>query len=308
MDAIGFLRTGLKLRHLRLVIALEEYRQVARVANALNITQPAVSKALTEVEEGLGYPLFIRLPRGIEPTPHGMVFVRYAQSILDELDRAGDELLALGQGACASIAVGAMPGSTLALAPRIIALAKARMPTLNIAVYEAPMDVLMGQLRTGRLDIVLGALSERAAAGDIEQRHLYEEVLRVVVHPRHPLAQCTPLGWSNLAAYPWVVPPRTARLRQSLDVALRRMKADVPANHVESVSTGLVLGLLEAMQAVAIVTGRLARAYEARGLAHILPLEIPGVLLPVSTFTLAGKAPSAAVELFQHCSELAAAG
>jgi DNA-binding transcriptional LysR family regulator len=308
MDAISFLRTGLKLRHLRLVIALEEYRQVARVANAMNITQPAVSKALTEVEEGLGYPLFVRQPRGIEPTPHGMIFVRYAQSILDELDRAGDELLALGQGACASVAVGAMPGSTLALAPRIIALAKARMPTLNIAVYEAPMDVLMGQLRTGRLDIVLGALSERATAGDIEQRHLYEEVLRVAVHPEHPLAACATVGWPDLAPYPWVVPPRTARLRQSLDASLRRMKIEVPANHVESVSAGLVLGLLEAMQAVAMMTGRLARAYEARGLAHVLPLEIPDVLLPVSTFTLAGKAPSPAVELFQQCAEQAAAG
>ncbi|WP_367394886.1 LysR substrate-binding domain-containing protein [Cupriavidus sp. Agwp_2] len=308
MDAIGFLRSGLKLRHLRLVIALEEYRQVARVANAMNITQPAVSKALTEVEEGLGYPLFVRQPRRIEPTPHGMIFVRYAQSILDELDRAGDELLALGQGACASIAVGAMPGSTLALAPRIIALAKARRPTLNIAVYEAPMDVLMGQLRTGRLDIVLGALSERATAGDIEQRHLYEEVMRVAVHPEHPLAACATVDWPDLVAYPWVVPPRTARLRQSLDASLRRMKVEVPANHVESVSAGLVLGLLEAMQAVAMMTGRLARTYEARGLAHVLPLEIPGVLLPVSTFTLAGKAPSPAIELFQHCAELAAAG
>ncbi|WP_373376299.1 LysR substrate-binding domain-containing protein [Cupriavidus nantongensis] len=308
MNAIGFLRSGLKLRHLRLVIALEEYRQVARVANAMNLTQPAVSKTLAEVEEGLGYPLFVRRPRGIEPTPHGMIFVRYAQSILDELDRAGDELLALGQGACASIAVGAMPGSTLALAPRIIALAKARMPTLNIAVYEAPMDVLMGQLRTGRLDIVLGALSERATAADIEQRHLYEEVLRVAVHPEHPLAARAKVGWPDLAPYPWVVPPRTARLRQSLDASLRRMKVEVPANHVESVSAGLVLGLLEAMQAVATMTGRLARTYEDRGLAHVLPLEIPGVLLPVSTFTLAGKAPSPAVELFQHCAEQAAAG
>ncbi|MEC3767827.1 MULTISPECIES: LysR substrate-binding domain-containing protein [Cupriavidus] len=308
MDAIGFLRSGLKLRHLRLVIALEEHRQVARVANAMNITQPAVSKALAEVEEGLGYPLFVRRPRGIEPTPHGMIFVSYAQSILDELDRAGDELLALGQGACASIAVGAMPGSTLALAPRIIALAKARMPTLNIAVYEAPMDVLIGQLRTGRLDIVLGALSERATAGDIEQRHLYEEVLRVAVHPEHPLAASATVDWPDLAPYPWVVPPRTARLRQSLDASLRRMKVEVPANHVESVSAGLVLGLLEAMQAVAMMTGRLARAYAALGLAHVLPLEIPGVLLPVSTFTLAGKAPSPAVELFQQCAEQASAG
>ncbi|SDD52405.1 DNA-binding transcriptional regulator, LysR family [Cupriavidus sp. YR651] len=308
MDAIGFLRTGLKLRHLRLVIALEEYRQVARVALAMNITQPAVSKALAEVEEGLGYPLFVRQPRGIEPTPHGLCFVRYAQSILDELDRAGDELLALGQGASATIAVGAMPGTTLSLAPRIVALAKARMPTLNIAVYEAPMDILVGQLRTGRLDVVLGALSERATPQDVEQRHLYEEILRVVVGRQHVLAARAQVAWADLKDFPWVLPPRTARLRQSLEVALRRMKVECPPHHVETVSAGLVLGLLEEMQAVAVVTGRLARTYEAHGLAHILPLDIPGVLLPISTFTLSGRATTPAVDVFQHCAELAVAG
>lgn len=308
MDAIGFLRTGLKLRHLRLVIALEEYRQVARVANALNITQPAVSKALAEVEEGLGYPLFVRQPRGIEPTPHGLCFVRHAQSILDELDRAGDELLALGQGASASVAVGAMPGTPLSLAPRIVALARARMATLSIAIYEAPMDVLMGQLRTGRLDVVLGALADRTLAEDIEQRHLYDEVMRIIVSPNHPHATRRGVQWTDLARFPWVLPPRTARVRQSLEAAFRHMKVEMPANPVESVSTGLMLGLLDEMQAVAVVTGRLARSYEERGLARILPLEIPGVLLPVSTFTLAGKAPSPAIEVFQHCAELAVAG
>ncbi|MGO4327175.1 LysR substrate-binding domain-containing protein [Cupriavidus sp. 2TAF22] len=296
------------MRHLRLVIALEEYRQVGRVAHAMNITQPAVSKALAEIEDGLGYALFVRRPRGIEPTPHGLCFVRYAQSILDELDRAGDELLALGQGASATIAVGTMPGTTLSLAPRIVALAKARMPTLNIAVYEAPMDILMGQLRTGRLDVVLGALSERATPQDVGQHHLYEEVMRVVVGPGHPLATRADVGWRDLADFPWVLPPRTARLRQSLDAALRRMKVESPPHHVESVSAGLVLGLLEEIQAVAVVTGRLARTYEERGLARILPLEIPGVLLSISTFTLLGQAPSPAIEAFQHCAELAVAG
>lgn len=308
MDALGFLRTGLKLRHLRLVIALEEYRQVARVAMAMNITQPAVSKALAELEDGLGYPLFVRQPRGIEPTPHGLCFVRYAQSILDELDRAGDELLALGRGASASVAVGAMPGTTLSLAPRVIALAKERMPALSVAVYEAPMDVLIGQLRTGRLDVVLGALAERSVADDIVQHHLYEEIMRVVVAPNHPCADRADVTWADLMAFPWVLPPRTARLRQSIEAAFRRMEIDMPTNHVDSVSAGLVIGLLGEIQAVAMVTSRLARVYEERGVARTLSLDLPGVLLPISTFTLADKTPTPAVEVFQQCAGLAVAG
>jgi len=63
-----FLQRALTLRHMRLLLAVEELRQVGRVATALSISQPAVSKALAEIERGVGVTLFDRTPRGMLPT------------------------------------------------------------------------------------------------------------------------------------------------------------------------------------------------------------------------------------------------
>ena len=88
----AFLQRALTLRHMRLLVALEDLRQVGRVAAALNISQPAVSKALAEIENGVGVALFERTPRGMVPTAHGACLLRYAHMMTNEITRAVDEL------------------------------------------------------------------------------------------------------------------------------------------------------------------------------------------------------------------------
>lgn len=170
------------------------------------------------------------------------------------------------------------------------------------------MEVLIAQLRTGRLDMVLGGASERDnSPKDLVQHHLMNEVLRLVVSPTHPQALQQPLAWADLMAYPWVLPPRTERVRQSLDLALQRMGVKAPSNQIETVATGLVPGLLSEIQAVACVTGQLARTFESSGLASTLELEINDVLLKLSTFTVAGRVPTPAMDLLKKCVSLAVA-
>ena len=67
----GLLRSGLKLRHMRLVAALEEHGQIRAAAQAMNISQPAASRMIAEIEDILGVPICERLPRGIRLTPYG---------------------------------------------------------------------------------------------------------------------------------------------------------------------------------------------------------------------------------------------
>src|SRR6476661_4149167 len=107
----AFLQRSLTLRHMRLLLAVEELRQVGRVATALSISQPAVSKALAEIENGIGVPLFDRTPRGMLPTAHGVCLLRYAHLMTNEITRAVDELTGIEQGIAAAVAVGATFGS-----------------------------------------------------------------------------------------------------------------------------------------------------------------------------------------------------
>jgi DNA-binding transcriptional LysR family regulator len=107
-DIDRVLRSNLKLRHLQLLVALDQFRHLGRASEFLSLTQPAVSKTLAEIERLFGVPLFERSTRGTEPTPYGNTVLRFARSVLADYERTRDELAAVAAGATGRVRVGAM--------------------------------------------------------------------------------------------------------------------------------------------------------------------------------------------------------
>src|SRR6476661_1017112 len=99
------LRSNIKLRHLQLVVALDEFRHVGKTAEFLSVTQPAVSKMLGEVEQMLGITLFQRSTRGTQPTVAGQSLARFARSVLAGYERTRDEIAALESGVAGRVRV-----------------------------------------------------------------------------------------------------------------------------------------------------------------------------------------------------------
>jgi DNA-binding transcriptional LysR family regulator len=92
------LRSNLKLRHLQLLFALDQFRHLGRAAEFLSLTQPAVSKSLAEIERMIGLDLFVRSSRGTETTAYGATVVRFARSVLADFARTRDEIAAVASG------------------------------------------------------------------------------------------------------------------------------------------------------------------------------------------------------------------
>ena len=142
-----YMRANLKPRHLQMLVSLDDYRNIGKVAASLNVTQPAVSKALGELERGLGLGLFERGARGVNPTAYGECLIRHARTVLRNLAQARDELRDLMQGASGKVAVGALPAAAPALLPRAVAGLKAHSPGTTVFIREGTMDVLLAELR-----------------------------------------------------------------------------------------------------------------------------------------------------------------
>ena len=85
-------RTGIRIPHLKLIVSLDDYGQISAAASVLNMSQPAASRMLSEMEAILDAPLCERLPRGIALTPHGKALARRSRTILLELREAGREI------------------------------------------------------------------------------------------------------------------------------------------------------------------------------------------------------------------------
>jgi DNA-binding transcriptional LysR family regulator len=302
VDAIDrVLRSNLKLKHLQLLVALDQFRHLGRASEYLSLTQPAVSKTLAEVERLFGVPLFLRSTRGTEPTPYGQTVVRFARSVLADFDRTRDELAAVGSGAAGRVRVGAMVVATPVLLAGAIERLKAASPRTTVLVEEGDLTRLLPQLRLGELDLFVGRLEPGYAAPDLEMEPLYEEPMCIVCGPRHALASRSEVDWAELAASPWVMPPPWASSRIKLHQLFYKHGLNPPVDVIETASFLVTLtGLLE-RGALGFWARSVAAHYQAQGLAHVLPVEVPIELPPVGMITLRGRMRTPAAEELMGC-------
>jgi DNA-binding transcriptional LysR family regulator len=134
-DTEGLLRSGLKVSHLRMIVALEDSGQVSAAAHMLNITQPGASRMIAEMEDMLGVPLCRRLPRGVELTPYGATLARRARTMLLELREIDREIGDLKSGKGGAVFMGAVTAPAIGLAVPAIQRMRASFPRVEISVY-----------------------------------------------------------------------------------------------------------------------------------------------------------------------------
>jgi len=297
---------SLKPRHFQLLVSLDEFRNIGKVAANVNITQPAVSKALAELEAGLGVKLFERTARGIHPTIYGECLIRRARTVLSELSQARDELRGLMSGATGKVAVGSLAATALALLPRSLALLKQRSPGTTVFVREGSMESLLPDLLLGKLDLIVGRLPHNHAVPGLEEKILMDEPVSLVADRHHTLVKHRKLSWQDLQRYPWVLPPVGTLLREPLELAFLRHGLAMPTNHIETISVNVIIAYLQLSDALAVLAGDVSRHYRNLGLIAILPLELPTRVGPLGMRWSRQRPLSPSARLMMECLEQAA--
>ncbi|WP_395703774.1 LysR substrate-binding domain-containing protein [Aquabacterium sp.] len=290
------LRSNLKLKHLQLLVALDQFRHLGRAAEFLSLTQPAVSKSLAEVERMFGLDLFVRSTRGTEPTAYGETVVRFARSVLADYGRTRDEIAAVASGAAGRVSVGTMVVALPGLLSRAVALLKERSALTTVAIEEGDLTRLLPRLRVGELDLFVGRLEPGYAAPDLETEALYEEPMCIVCRPDHALLRKRRPGWADLATQPWVMPPSWASSRIKLHQLFYRQGVNPPVDVIESASFLVTLNFLRQRGAIAFVARDVARYLAREQLAKTLRIAVPIELPPVGIITMRHRRRTPAAE------------
>ncbi|MCX4538235.1 LysR substrate-binding domain-containing protein [Streptomyces sp. NBC_01669] len=225
----------LKFRHLLLVDAIIRRGTLVAAADELHITQPAATRTLRELEELLGVPLFDRHPRGLSPTPFSEAFAAHARAVVSQVRQAGKHMAQLRNAEHGTVAIGIHLTGSNALVPRAVAMLKSRHPLLTVQLYEALPLRLLSELESGRLDLVVGRLTQPTDEHFIRRR-LHDEGVSLVVRKEHPLAGRETIDPAELSAYPWILPDAEARLRGELEQFFSTRGIEMPANRVETTS------------------------------------------------------------------------
>lgn len=176
---------------------------ISRAAEVLNITQPALSKSIKQLEDRLGVPLFERWPKGMKATPYGEILARRAQLIEREIRYAVSEIQTLKGGASGSVRIGAgLVWGHKYLAP-VIAKFQETYPGLRIELRSGVISTLVPALLGGDLDVICVTLDFPDNA-EIEKEYLVEIRHGIFARADHPLMKQQNVTVSDLHRYGWV--------------------------------------------------------------------------------------------------------
>jgi LysR family pca operon transcriptional activator len=289
----------IKFRHLEAFVGISRAGSLKQAAMQLNLTQPAISKTLRELEDFLGARLMARDRSGVALTPQGEVFLQFAQQSLAALQHGLTSLASLGTAAAGHVSIGALPSVAAKLLPAAVSHFRALAPGAVIQVEEGPHSHLVERLRSGALDLVVGRLGRPETMTGLSFTQLYSEHVVVVVSPDHPLAGKGRL--TDISAYTVLYPPPNAAIRPLVDrMMIAQGIAQFP-DRIESASGAFGRAMtLGPIRAVWIISHGVVEADIAAG--RLVPLAIETAITagPVGIMARAEEDPSPTTRLFRH--------
>jgi len=293
------IRARLRIRHLELLLVLDEVRSFHKAGARMGMTQPAASKLLQEIEEMFGVPLFLRSRRGITPTAFGIALLRKAALLLSDLDSARDEIESLTQGATGRIRVGVLQVAIPVLLPRAFTRLQAEFPRVSLLLQEGSNDVMLAALARGELDCVLGRVAGESTPDAIHWEVLYQEPVCVAARHGHPLSRLKRITPAMLAQHAWILPPKGAPLRPTIESYFRDQGVPPPAAAIDSVSVLANVMLIRDTDLLAAMPLAVAQHYAELNLLTILRTRPDWTLPPVGIATRADVPASPVLEAFR---------
>lgn len=228
----------------RALVSLARYGSYAAAAAGLGIREPSLHRSVTDLSLALGQKLVERRGRGVALTTRGEALARRFSLAQAELDSAIAEIDGVRGREVGRIAIGAMPLSRAKLLPDTIAKFHRLYPKVDISVVEGSHSELLGPLRNGEIDLMIGALRDNLP-NDLEQRALFVDRPIVVGRSGHPLSMTSELPCTEeLASFPWIVPARPTPLRMQWSRIFETCGIDPPRVAIECGSVLVIRQLL----------------------------------------------------------------
>src|SRR5262245_5877901 len=292
----------LKLSDLRLLEAVVHWGGMGKAAAHLNISQPAVSKAVVALEQALGVRLLDRSPQGIAPTVYGEALLKGGTVIFDELRQRVKEIEFLTDPSGGELRIGSnsvqMAGMMAAFLQRLLG----KHPNIAFQVVEGKTFTLLHQeLRTRHIDLVLGRIPAGFAEEDIDAHPLAEERLLIIAGAQSHWARRRKIELAQLAEGPWVLPPYTSVVGSLIAEAFRANGMTVPRPSVATLSIQLTTSLLTTGPFLGMLPMSLMWFGGSQRSLKILPVDFPVKPRALAILTLKHRTLSPVAKLFIDC-------
>jgi DNA-binding transcriptional LysR family regulator len=280
-------------------------------AGELGVAEPSLHRAARDLETMIGVPLYRRTPQGVSTTPAGLRFAGRLRLALYEIGQALDELEAERDATGGRVSAGCLPLMPKPVLARTVAALMREYPGVRVELDEAPHEALMARLRSGELDVLVGALRDPRLGGDVVERPLFGDPHVVAARIGHPLAGAAALDEADLARFPWVAPARETPRRAFVEALFARLPVR-PRIVAETSSLTLMTAILAESDCLTLLAQSQAR-HEVRDAPLVmLPIRLDSPQRVVGTTIRSGWLPTRVQRRFltllrQECRRVAAA-
>ena len=294
----------LKFRHLMLIRLLQELGTVHKAAQALNISQPAATAMLNDVESLMGFTLFARNHRGAQVTDQGRLLLDTLNRLLNEFHDFSNTIDQIQQGGEPLLRVGAVPQAYATYLPQAIALFRKQGGT-RVQAKEGTGQQLLSELLAGNLDCVIGRMPTTAPTGwnlsALSFENLYAEEICIVAGLGSPALPRTRSPYIWLGAQEWVLQRSDSSVRAALNEAFLRAGVKPPEPLVETTNYIQSLALAAKMAAFTVAPRGPAELQERSGTVHILKIDLKVSPMLVSFIHRLVSGESRQVMLLRDC-------
>ncbi|HZF84130.1 MAG TPA: LysR family transcriptional regulator, partial [Burkholderiaceae bacterium] len=258
-----------------------------RVAAEMHLSQPAITKALHEVEDIFGSTLFTRSSRGLVPTPAGDAVLHYARRWLAELEATTRVLTSIEAGRSGRLRLGLTQQVPQQLMSAALTHLLDRSPRISVMVREGTTDELVANLLAREIDCAIGRSYDGDASGLVQQA-IYEQEPCLIVGARNVKRLSRgPLDWARLAQLDWILPPPNTPMRRTYNAVFVGAGVQPPMPILETTSLrGIEMVLRQEPNAITIFARDVMEEMERASGWAALPYRLNWNLPPVSFFTL----------------------
>ena len=242
---------NLKLRQLRLVVALDESRKLQSAADRLNLSQSAASKMLAEIEAVTTVPLFERGPRGVQPTPYGQILIRGSKKILADLELAALELAGYRMGELGNLSIGAVASPSVDLVIDSLEYLGDRADRIRLSLHVATSVTLIERLQALELEFIVARIPLGADAGQFVYHKVGDdEEVCLLVRAEHPLSERDNVTLDEMVHLQWVAQQHGSFMRQSLERLFANRRLSPPRRVINTDSFIASLGIIARTDAI----------------------------------------------------------
>lgn len=291
----------LKLRDLHVLMTVAQCRSMGKAAAQLSVSQPAISKAIAEMEYALGVRLLDRSPQGVQPTIYAQALLDRSLVAFDELRQGVKHIEFLSDPMAGELRIGASIHLASGLVPAIIDRLSRRRPRIAFHLVAGEAEAMHRALTERKLDLLVARIFGPFPFEQMDVQSLYDEPHFVVAAASNPWTRRRKVTLVDLIDEPWTLPPPDTVYGEIFREPFRRAGLEPPRTTVFTYTNPARRALVTGGRFLTIVPESiLTFPADSRELKR-LPIDLPSTRTPIAIVTLKQRTLSPVAQLFIDC-------